>query len=276
MNAALRPLILAGTLVPALLQAQTFKPTQVTLRLYEGAGGGVPPAEQRVYTFYFNTLRTRFIGVEVTLEYPPASVGLLLDITCKMTRPDGRVIDGIWHLGMGIPTGSTRAVDAQTMFGAGRDGWQAGIHKVTCAATQPLGETSFQMSPGPSLIVSSEVRLKDVRFFATGAELTPPAQRKYADRFSSAETARIGIELSFVHPGLSQAGEVPIDCYYLSSTGWVFGRLSFTYQLTPPAVSGSAAEGLGWDQPGRWSKGTYLAICQMHGRPISVDRFMVW
>ena len=276
MNAALSRWILAGTLVPALLQAQTFKPTQVTLRLYQQAGGNVLPAEQRVYTWYFNTLRTRYIGVEVTLEYAPAGASFELDVSCKMTRPDGRVIDGIWHIGMEILAGSTRAVDANTMFGAGRDGWQTGIHKVTCAATQPLGETSFQMSPGPSLLSSTELRLQDVQFFPTGSKVTPLAERQYLDRFSSAEATRIGIELSFVHPGLTQAGEVPIDCYYLASTGRVLGILSLTYKLAPPATSGTAAIGLGWDQPGKWSKGTYLAICQMHGRPISVDRFTVW
>jgi hypothetical protein len=79
-----------------------------------------------------------------------------------------------------------------------------------------------------------------------------------------------------VYPGLSKSGEVPIDCYYLASTGYVLGTLSFVYKLEPPATSGSGAQGLGWDQPGRWSKGDYLAICQIHGRPISVDRFTVW
>jgi hypothetical protein len=276
MNAALRGLILTGTLVPTVLQAQTFKPTEVTLRLYQQAGGSVLPEEQRVYTWYFNSLRTRFLGVEVTLEYAAASAALFLDITCKMTRPDGSVIDGIWHIGMRIPAGSTHAVGANTMFGAGKSGWQTGIHKVTCATAQPLGETSFQMSPGPSLLASTELRLQDVQFFPTGSKVTPLAERQYLDRFSSAEATRIGIELSFVHPGLTQAGEVPIDCYYLASTGRVLGILSLTYKLTPPATSGTAAIGLGWDQPGKWSKGTYLAICQMHGRPISVDRFTVW
>ena len=121
-----------------------------------------------------------------------------------------------------------------------------------------------------------ELRLTKVRFFPTGAQLPPAAERDYQNRFSSAETTRIGIELSFVHPGLSKSGEVPIDCYYLASTGSIFGILSFVYALSPPATSGSGAIGLGWDQPGRWSKGEYLAICQIHGRPISVDRFTVW
>ncbi|HEV8597796.1 MAG TPA: hypothetical protein VGQ69_00385 [Gemmatimonadales bacterium] len=276
MNAALNRVILAGVLVPALLQAQTINPKQATLRLFEQGSGGVLAAEKRVYTAYFNTVRSHYIGVEVTVEYAPAASAFKLAIGCQMTRPDGSVVDGIWKIGMDIAAGSTRAVAANYLFGAGKAGWQTGIHKVTCAATQPLGETSFQMSPGPSLLASMELRLQDVRFFPTGAKLTPPGERQYLDHFSSAEATRIGIELSFVHPGVSQAGEVPIDCYYLATTAWVLGSFTIVYELTPPATSGSAALGLGWDQPGKWSKGTYLAVCQIHGRPISVDRFTVW
>jgi len=268
--------ILAGTLLPVSVQAQSISPTQTTLRLFEQASGFVLGAEKRVYTSYFNTLRTRYIGVEVTLEYAPAAASFQLTIGCQMTRPDGRVVDGVWKIGVTIVAGSTRAVDANYMFGAGKDGWQPGIHKVTCSASRLLGETTFQMSPGPSLLADTEFRLKEVRFFPTGARLTPPAERNYQDHFSASEATRIGIELSFVHPGLSKSGEVPIDCYYLASAGWVLGTLSFVYSLAPPATSGSGAVEIGWDQPGKWSKGDYLAICQIHGRPISVDRFTVW
>ena len=276
MNAALSRLILAGTLVPALVQAQSINLTRTTIRLFEQPSGFVLGAEKRVYTSYFNTLRTRYIGVEATLEYASAASSFKLGIECQMTRPDGRVSDGIWKIGVDIQAGSTRAVDANYLFGTGKEGWQPGIYKVTCAASRPLAETTFQMSPGPSLLADTEFRLKDVRFFPTGAEVTPLAERNYQDRFSGSEATRIGIELTFVYPGLSKSGEVPIDCYYLASTGYVLGTLSFIYKLEPPATSGSGALGLGWDQPGRWSKGDYLAICQIHGRPISVDRFTVW
>jgi hypothetical protein len=276
MNLVLSRLVLAGTLVPALVQAQAINVTGTTLRLFGQASGFVLGAEKRVYTSYFNALRTRYIGVEATLEYAPAPSSFKLTVGCQMTRPDGRVSDGIWKIGVDIPAGSTRAVDANYMFGAGKEGWQPGIYKVTCSASRPLGETTFQMSAGPSLLADTQLRLKDVRFFPTGAKLIPPAERNYQDRFSSSEATRIGIELTFVHPGLSQSGEVPIDCYYLASTGWVLGTLSFVYDLAPPATSGNGALGIGWDQPGRWSKGDYLAICQIHGRPISVDRFTVW
>jgi hypothetical protein len=276
MHAVLSRLVLAGTLIPALVQAQAINVTGTTLRLFEQASGFVLGAEKRVYTSYFNALRTRYIGVEATLEYAPAASSFKLTVGCQMTRPDGRVSDGIWKIGVDISAGSTRAVDASYMFGAGKERWQPGLYKVTCSASRPLGETTFQMSPGPSLLADTQLRLKNVRFFPTGAKLIPPAERNYQDRVSSSEATRIGIELSFVHPGLTQSGEVPIDCYYLASTGYVLGTLSFVYDLEPPATNGSGALGIGWDQPGRWSKGDYLAICQIHGRPISVDRFTVW
>jgi hypothetical protein len=275
MNAALRGLILTGSLVPTVLQAQTFKPTEVTLRLYQQAGGSVLPEEQRVYTWYFNSLRTRFLGVEVTLEYAAASAALFLDITCKMTRPDGSVIDGIWHIGMRIPAGSTHAVGANTMFGAGKSGWQTGIHKVTCAGAGPLGEVSFQMSPGPSLLADLELRLKEVRFFPTGPRINPIGQRSYQDQFSASEATRIGIELSFLHPGLTKGGAVPIDCYVLAGIGRILGVMNAVYEFESASTSGSVAVGLGWDQPGQWARGDYLTVCQMHGRPIAVERFSV-
>src|ERR1043165_1822964 len=276
MNSVLGRSVVALALVPAVAQALSVNVSRTTLRLFEQASGFALGAGQRVYTNYFNTLRTRYIGVETTLEYAAAATTFRLGVGCRMTSPDEKVVKWIWKMPVDIVAGSTRAVGANYMFAAGKEGWQTGIYKVNCSASRPLGETSFQMSPGPSLLGDTEIRLKDVRFFPTGGRLTPVAERNYQDRFSSTEATRIGIELSFVHPGLTKSGEVPIDCYYLSSTGSVFGVLNFVYVLEPAATAGSAALGIGWDQPGRWSTGDYLAVCQIHGRPISVDRFTVW
>ena len=269
-------LLLALALVPAPVHAQSVNLTGTTLRLFEQASGFVLGVDRRVYTTYFNTLRTRYIGVEATLEYAAAPSTFKLAIGCQLTHPDGTVSDGIWKIGATIMAGSNRAVDANYMFGAGKGGWQAGMYKVTCSASRPLGEVSFQMSPGPSLLGDAEVRLANVQFFPTGSQVTALAQRQYLDRFSAAEVTRIGVELSFVHPGLSKSGEFPIDCYYLTPGGNVLSTLSMSYKLEPPATGGSVARGVGWDEPGHWQKGDYMVICQIHGRPISVDRFTVW
>ena len=275
MNAALSRLLFAGTIVPAVMQGQTIAPTEATISLYEQPGGQVLGADKRVYTNYFNTLRTRSVAVAVTLKYPAAGEASRISVGCQMTRPDGRVVEGIWRIPLNIVAGSTTAVGANVMFGAGKDGWQTGVHKVTCAATSPLGETFFQMSPGPSLLGDLEFRLTDVKFFLTPALLTPAAQRKYSDWFLASEATRIAIELTFLHPALARGGQVPVDCYYLSPGGRILGIMNMTYEFEPPKTTGSVAVGLGWEQPGQWATGNYLAICQMHGRPIVVERFTV-
>jgi hypothetical protein len=276
MRAALGRFLLTGILAPVAVQAQSITPTRTAIRLYEQDGGFVLGAEKRVYTTYFNSLRTRYIAVEVSLDYPAAASGFQLTVGCQMTRPDGKIIDGIWKIGMPIRAGSTHSEDANIMFGAGKEGWQTGMSKVTCAASRALGEVSFQMSPGPSLLSDGEFRLKEVRFFPTSPKLISPADRKYQDRFSASEATHIGIELSFVHAGLAKGGAVPVDCYYLQGAGSVLGTMSAVYEFEASATGGAVAMGLGWDQPGHWPQGEYLAICQIHGRPIAVERFMVW
>ncbi|HEV8196199.1 MAG TPA: hypothetical protein VGP87_06140, partial [Gemmatimonadales bacterium] len=110
MRAAFSLLLLTGVLAPAAVQAQSITPTRTMIRLFEQDGGNVLGAEKRVYTTYFNSLRTRYIGVEVSLDYAAVATGFQLKVGCQMTRPDGKVIDGIWKIGVLIADGSTHAV----------------------------------------------------------------------------------------------------------------------------------------------------------------------
>jgi hypothetical protein len=275
MRTTLSLLVLATALVPVPLPAQSPAPSGATIRLYEQPPGFVLGEDQRVYTIYFNSIRSRRIGVEVGLDYPAAAAASQLTVGCRMTRPDGRVVEGIWKIGLSIRAGSTRAVGANTLFGAGREGWQNGIYKVSCAGDKALGEVSFQMSPGPSLLTDMEFRLREVRFFPTSLKLMPEAQREYQDEFSASEAASIGIELSFLHPKPPRTASVPVDCYILSSIARNFGVMHADYEFEASATGGSVAMALGWDQPGQWPRGSYLAVCQIHGRPIAVERFSV-
>lgn len=265
-----------GTLIPAVAGGQSISLTGSSIRLYEQGSGFRLDASERVYTSYFNTLRTRSIGVAVTLEHAAAPAAFTLSIGCQMTRPNGAVSEGVFKIGARIAAGSTRTDDANVMFGGGKEGWQTGVYKVSCAASRPIGEISFQMSPGPSLLGDVELRLKQVQFFPTGSQITPWGQRTYLTRFSSAEATRIGIELTFVQPAPAKSGEMPVDCYFLSPTGNVLGTMTAAYTIEAGTLGGTVGMGLGWDQPGQWDKGDYLAICQIHGRPVSVDRFTVW
>ena len=274
MNAWLNRLILLGTMVPAAGAAQTVNVTGSTIRLFEQEGGNILPANRRVYTNYFNSLRTRYISVEVALDYTAATTSFTLSVGCEMTTPENRTIRGIFNIPVHINQGSTHAEDANTMFGMPEgQTWPVGLYKVTCTGSRQIGETNFQMSPGPSLLNDLELRLRGVKFFPTGPKVPPMAQRTYLSRFSGAEATRIGIELSFIHPAMAKPGPIPVDCYYLQR-GNVLGTMSGTYNVE--GTAGTLGMGLGWDQPGNWEKGDYMAICQIHGRPILVERFSVW
>jgi hypothetical protein len=270
------PGLLACILVPAGVAGQAAKAPRATISLFEQPGGFVQPASKRLYTNYFNSLRTRFIAVNVTLEYARAADVAAPAVSCAMTRPDGRVIEGIWKIGMSAVSGSNSSTGTNIMFGAGKEGWPTGVYKVICSAGSPLGETFFQMSPGPSLLTDLEMRLTAVRFFLTGAKLVPPEKREYQDRFLKSAATMVGIELSFAHPAPGKSGAIPVDCYYLNGSGNVFSTLGMTYEFEATSTKGSVAIGSGWEQPGNWPTGDYLAVCQLHGRPLVVERFTIW
>src|ERR1043166_2031322 len=124
MKSVLGRSILALTLTPVLLQAQSVNVTRTTLRLFEQSSGFVLGSEQRVYTYYYNTLRTRLVAVEATMEYAAAASTFQLSVGCQMTRPDGKVVDGIWKIGVTITAGSPRAWGWEKVFRGGREGWR--------------------------------------------------------------------------------------------------------------------------------------------------------
>jgi hypothetical protein len=49
-----------------------------------------------------------------------------------------------------------------------------------------------------------------------------------------------------------------------------------TYEFEATSTKGSVAIGSGWDQPGNWPTGDYLVVCQLHGRPLVMERFTIW
>ena len=266
-------------LIPGELQAQ-ISITGATIRFYEQDGGSVLDHTRRMYSTHFDAVTTRYIGVEVSLTHPAAPAGAagVFAVACEEVRPDGRTITGIFKIPVKIQAGHTLSTGANTLFGAGsQDRWPEGTYRVRCTGGgRALGDTTFQMTANPSDVAGAEVRVTRIRLFPTGAQLPAVADRKYVDRFSPGETTRIGVELSFAHPVLAKALEIPVDCYYFTPSGRTFGPMSFPYQPAPDSTRGVAAIGIGWDKPGQWPGGNYTAVCRINGRPVGLARFVVY
>jgi hypothetical protein len=277
------PLVLLVTAVHVLAPAPSsaqLNLTGATVRLYEQDGGFVLDESRRMYTTRFDALATRYIGVEIALTHAAATAGAAgrVAVSCDEVTPDGRTITGMFKIPVDVQAGQTRSTGANTLFGGGRDGrWLEGSYRVRCSwGSRALGETAFQMTVNPSDVAGADVHATAIRFFPTGAQLTGLADRTYSDRFSPEETTRIGVELSFAHPALGKALEVPVDCYYLMPNGRTMGPMSFPYKPAPDSTRGQAAMGIGWDQPKQWPGGNYTAVCRINGRPVAVARFAVY
>jgi hypothetical protein len=279
-TARLAPMVLVLELIAAGDSSAQLAFTGTTIRLYEQDGGFVLDESRRMYTTRFDAVTTLYIGVEVTLTHaaaPPGAAGRLA-VTCDEVLPDGRAIRGMFAIPVDIQAGKTLSTGANTLFGAGPPGrWPEGTYRVRCAGGgRALGETSFQMTANPPDVPGAAVRVTGIRLFPTGAQLPAAADRKYSDRFSPGTTTRIGVEVSFAHPALGKALEVPVDCYYFTPNGGTFGPMSFPYKPAPDSTSGHAAMGIGWDQPGQWPGGNYTAVCRINGRPVAVERFVLY
>lgn len=125
---------------------------------------------------------------------------------------------------------------------AGDPAWAPGNYVVHCSGHgSVLGEVRFEVAMNPPDASEIDLRVTQIHLFPASGPLPARDQRDYMTRFPARKTSRIGVELEFTHS----------------------------------ATSGNAGLAMGWDSPGRWSQGHYTVVCNLRGRPVAVERFVV-
>lgn len=273
----------AAVAVAAFAQGQEMLlPTQVAIRLYEQGGGFVIGPEARSYTTWFDTVRTRRLGVEVSIVHVALPKPMQYSVACEMDRPDGKTVSGIFRIPVKVSAGEKQSSGANTLFGMpeGQE-WPAGTYTVRCSGDQlRLGETRIHFVRNPPDVADADIRVAGIRFFQIGKEIPAQDQRSYvamnqAGYFSSRTTSRIAVELEFRHPPLPKAVSVPVECFYFFPDGQFTPAIPLTYEAPAGQQNGQAARGIGWDEPGNWPLGVYSVMCQLAGHPVAFDRFRV-
>jgi hypothetical protein len=275
-SAGLMGLLLGGALPAA---AQSLHLTNATLQFWEQDGGFLTSAGQRLYTYHFDATSSRYVGGLVTLTYDAVAAATSATISCTITLPDARTIDGMFRMAVRIPAGSSTATGENLLVGSGSNStWAPGVYTVRCGFVggSPFVEGKFAMTASLPVVAGADVRVQGLQFFPTGPRTMAEASRKYTDRFEKDQATRIGVEVRFVHPALGKKVSVPVDCYYLAPNRVWFGPMSFSYETDPAATTGTGALGIGYDEPGHWDEGDYLALCQINGRPVATGWFKVW
>ncbi len=265
----------ANAKTPAVLSGATvgtLKARVTAIRLFE-SGGEVPDRKDRVITSSFDALTTRFINIELELEYPRATRSIAFEIGCRFDGPDSTArtptvrgsVDAGW-------VGSYHAA----AWGARNRGmWPEGTYEVSCRGDGKTVATSeFKVVKSRAAVEALGASLTHLRFFQSQAERLPVETRRYGTRFDARSARWIKTEFGLVYLSVAAPVTFPVECNYTFPDGTT--RPVKVERRIPAGWTGSVhAQGIGNDRPGAWPAGTYRVSCGSDGREFAAGTFEV-
>ena len=256
-------------------QAQ-ISPAATEIRLWEQEGNAIASPERRLYSTRYDAGRSRYIGFEITIGHPPAKATGVFPVECDLLAAgDDKALKSL-NLEVEVVTGAVSSNGIALLSRNNDTGWAPGDYRVRCSGRGSLlGEAPFEIAVNPPDASEIDLHVAAIHLFPAGGALPARGQREYATHFNARKTSRIGVELEFAHSAPGRAMSIPIDCYYYPPSGRVMGPISFNYEPQADATSGYAGLAMGWGSPGKWSDGYHTAVCNIRGRPVAVERFLV-
>ena len=260
------PAVLSGVAVGAL------KAKGTAIRLFE-SGGDVPDRKDRVITATFDALTTRFINIELELEYPRAPRSIAFEIGCRFDGPDSTsrapMVRG------SVETGWVGSYHTAGWGARNRGMWPEGTYRVVCQGDGKTVATSeFKVVKARAAVEALGASLTHLRFFQSQAERLPVETRRYGTRFDARSARWIKTEFGLVYPAVPAPVSFTVECRYTVPDGSV--RPVKIERRIPAGWTGSVhAQGIGSDRPGSWPAGTYRVSCESEGRAFAAGVFDV-
>ena len=246
----------ANAKTPAVLSGIAVGPLKArvtAVRLFE-SGGEVPDRQDRVITTSFDALTTRFINIELELEYPRAARSIGFEIGCRFDGPDSTArtptvrgsVDAGW-----IGSYHTAGWGARN-----RGMWPEGTYKVTCQGDgKTVVSSEFKVVRGRAAVEALGASLTHLRFFQSQAERLPVETRRYGTRFDARSARWIKTEFGLVYSSAPAPVIFSVECSYTFPDGTT--RPVAIERRIPAGWTGSVhAQGIGNDRPGAWPAGT--------------------
>jgi len=265
----------ANAKTPAVLSGIAIGPLKArvtAVRLFE-SGGEVPDRKDRIITSSFDALTTRFINIELELEYPRAARSLGFEIGCRFDGPDSTArtptvrgsVDAGW-----IGSYHTAGWGARN-----RGMWPEGTYKVTCQGDgKTVVASEFKVVRGRAAVEALGASLTHLRFFQSQAERLPVEIRRYGTRFDTRSARWIKTEFGLVYSSAPAPVIFSVQCSYTFPDGTT--RAVTTERRIPAGWTGSVhVQGIGNDRPGAWPAGMYRVSCGSGGREFAAGAFEV-
>jgi len=139
------------------------------------------------------------------------------------------------------------------------------------AVTAPA---SAPAAPKEYAIPSLKADVVQLRFYTSGPEFVPVANREYAAAFPAAQSQFIAFQLDLDHPPVDSTRTFTMVCNYT----WPDGTTSPVEVdgLIEPGWTGSShSGGKGWHEAGHWKVGEYRVSCIVDGKTIASGTFQV-
>lgn len=259
------PATLSGIAVGAL------KARVTGVRFFE-SGSDLPDRNERVLSTTFDALTTRYINIELDLEYPRASRSTGFEIPCRFDGPDSAVrtptVKGT------VDPGWSGSFHTSGWGAPSRGVWPAGTYKVTCTGDGKVVVASeFTVAKAGAAVEALGASLTHLRFFHSLGERSPVETRRYGTRFDGRTARWIKAEFGLVYPAVAAPVTFVIDCTYTFPDGST--RAARVERQVPAGWTGSVhAQGIGSDRPG-WPAGWYRVSCASGGRSFAAGSFEV-
>lgn len=271
----------------------SIRMTSGALRFFE-AGESIPVAGQRRYTTSFLASATRYIDVEVQLDYEAPNRELTVPIACTLTSKGGQVITAI-TVNAKIQPSWTSSLHVQGWGTAAGGFWKPDRYRADCkygdkligrnwfdvTTTSPSSARMPAAAPaiGPTAEASPwreiHARVANIRTFVMGDAVPEMSVRQTATVFSAATTGYVGVEVSMTFDAPQRALHALLTCRILQDRTRELGRMTLAFDIRAEWRSAWAARGYGRSSPGVWAPGNYLVACDDGRRTLAQASFEV-
>ncbi len=276
-------LVLLLSAVPLPAQAPTvtlgrgpfngLKARVVAIRFFESAGN-VPDRKSRVVTTTFDALTTRFINLELELEYAKAAKRTEFDVQCRFEGPDGKPRTPLIH--GAIEPGWVGSYHTSGWGSQDRGQWPEGSYQVSCLEEgQVVATAGFQVVKNAPAVRNLGASMTHLRFFQSLAERLPLEIRQYGNRFDARTAGWIKTEFGLVYPQVATPVSFIVECVYVFPDNSIH-PVKVERQV-PAGWTGSVhTQGIGWSAPGHWPVGVYQVSCWNNGEKMAAGSFEVF
>lgn len=275
MSRALRLLAVFGLAAPLAAQTKvSFSSLNAKVqgvRFFPG-DADIVPYDERFYMTQFDSATTKFITIELDLDYPKVPNTVTFSLQCEYVGPNS-VASPVMNAT--IQAGWSGSYHAAGWGAKTRGSWAVGDYQVYCRDGQAVvARGSFKVTRDQYEFPEFKGVVTGFRFFEGPNTMPAVDTRKYALEFKNSSTRRIYFELGVDYPAAPSAQKVTVECRY----DFPDGR-SFPVTVTPSITAGWTgsyhAGGLGYDEPGKWVVGDYDVSCRYEGRLIAKGSFSI-